>query len=204
MGAAFLTAGISLYSFGTHHSNSSASAPTPKREDLSPKSASTAPVTLKTATSLSTFPVNDQSFLENLNIPYGFAIDPIHNRLIWTSSSNETFMWANLNGSEITSVESNFEEPYHIQIETSFGYDLFFLDNGALKQITVDTQLGSSSEKTLLDVDQNNVHGLGFDDVWNTLYIGDQFGRPNYAISLALDNKNIEAVPITPLNTTQP
>lgn len=144
--------------------------------------------------------IKQTAFLDQLSIPYGFANDPIHNRLVWTSGGNETFMSANLDGSEVATIQSNFEDPYLIRFETPYGHKILFYADGSLRLKEIDSQMDTTSETILLKLQEHELHGLGFDDVLNTVYIGDQFGQPTLAILIPSDDEPIVAIPMTLLN----
>jgi len=148
--------------------------------------------------------IKDPMFLDQLSTPYGFALDPIHQRLLWTSSGNETFMFANLDGKMPSAIQSSFEEPYPIKVETSFGYKLLFVADGALKLKEYDLQLQTNSEVVLLELDTQEVHGLGFDEALDTIYIGDQYGQPAFVIVLPYDDETIVVKSVTHLNSEFP
>jgi hypothetical protein len=140
------------------------------------------------------------AFLDQLSTPYGFANDPIHDRLIWTSGGNGTFMSAKLDGSEITAIQSNFEDPYLIRIETPYGHKMIFYADGSLRLREIDNQMDTSSQTVLLSLQESELHGLAFDDLVNTVYIGDQFGQPSLAILIPAGDEPITATPLTLLN----
>jgi hypothetical protein len=144
--------------------------------------------------------IKQPTFLNQLSTPYGFARDPIHHRLIWTSGANETFMSAKLDGSEVTTIQSNFEDPYLIRIETPYGHKMLFYADGSLRLREIDSQMNTSSETVLLRLQEQQLHGLGFDDDVNTVYIGDQFGQPSLAILIPTDDQPVVAISMTLLN----
>lgn len=144
--------------------------------------------------------IKQPSFLDQLSTPYGFASDSLHQRLIWTSGGNETFMSANLDGSEVSKIQSNFESPYLIRIETPYGHKTLFYADGSLMLRETDSQLDSSTETILIHLQEHEFHGIGFDDAADTVYIGDHFGRPSLEIRLPIDDKPIVAIPMTLLN----
>jgi hypothetical protein len=144
--------------------------------------------------------IKQTAFLDQLSTPYGFANDPIHNRLVWTSGGNETFMSANLDGSEVATIQSNFEDPYLIRFETPYGHKILFYADGSLRLKELDSQTDTTSETVLLKLQQHELHGFGFDDVVNTVYISDQFGQPSLAILIPSDDDPVVAIPMTLLN----
>jgi len=148
--------------------------------------------------------IKQSAFLDQLSTPYGFANDFIHDRLIWTSSGNETFMSANLDGSEVSKIQSNFESPYPIRIETPYGHKMLFYADGSLRLRETDRQMDSSTETVLLRLQEHEFHGLGFDNVANTVYIGDHFGRPSLAVLIPIDDEPVVAIPMTLLNPNNP
>ncbi|RBP50612.1 hypothetical protein [Arenicella xantha] len=126
-----------------------------------------------------------QAFIADLNAPYGFAIEPIGNRLIWSSSGDATFKTANQDGSQVTSLLSNFENPFELLVESSFGHTRYLYLDGAIQVQTVDTELDTRDDRVLLNLPSQPLHGMGFDEATNTLYLGDQYGRPALAIDLS-------------------
>lgn len=142
----------------------------------------------------------DADFLAELNNPYGFSIEPLSQKLIWTSSGDETFKVANPDGTDVTAVQTNFEAPYHIKVENPFGYTLYFYADGMLIKKVVDTQLGEESEEVLLELKEQKIHGLGFNEKQGVLYLGDQFGQPALIVSLPINRDQPFIKRITPLN----
>ena len=149
--------------------------------------------------------IEDKVFLDQLKTPYGFSIEPFHNRLIWTSSEEATFKLARIDGAEITVITSNFEEPYLLKIDNSFGHTLFFHSEGRLIKKAFDAQLGSELESVLLDLGEQKIHGLGFDESSNILFIGDQYGQVSNAINLTDDGNIIvkNTILISPITTEE-
>jgi hypothetical protein len=131
----------------------------------------------------------DDEFLSQLNQPYAFGVDPTSQRLIWTSAGDETFKSANSDGSYIRVIPTNFEDPYDLRIDTSFGHTLYLISDGRLQRRTFDFESGTHTDTSLLTLPSEAVHGLGYDDQSNTLYLGDSLGRPRFAISLNDEQK---------------
>ena len=127
---------------------------------------------------------NSDDFTQQLSHAYGFAVDSEAQKLYWTSSSTAAFKRADLDGAHVEEIRSNFEAPYHIVIENSFGHSMYFFSEGAIRKRQVDTQLNTETETLLLKIAKENIHGLGFDETLNQLYVGDKYGQINSIIEL--------------------
>lgn len=131
-----------------------------------------------------------RDFLAQLNQPYAFGIvAPSGTSLIWTSAGDQTFQVANRDGSSIRDIQSNFEDPYDLRIDTSFGHTLYLISDGQLQRRTLDFESETHTDMSLLTLPSEAIHGLGYDDQSNTLYLGDSLGRPRFAISLSDEPK---------------
>lgn len=131
----------------------------------------------------------DEEFLSQLNQPYAFGVDPTSRRLIWTSAGDETFKTANSDGSDIRAIPTNFEDPYDLEIDSSFGHTLFLISEGTVRRRTVDLQANTHTDTVLFTLPTETIHGLGYDEHTNMLYLGDSLGRPRFAISLSDEPK---------------
>lgn len=127
---------------------------------------------------------NNHNFTQQLSQTYGFAIDPRQQKLYWTSSGDESFKRAELDGSHIEDIQSNFEAPYHIAIENSFGTELYYYSDGAIRRRVIDTQIGTDTEALLLKTPMARLHGLGYDESLNQLYLGDEHGQIHSIVEL--------------------
>ncbi|GGZ97994.1 hypothetical protein GCM10008090_02910 [Arenicella chitinivorans] len=125
---------------------------------------------------------HSKNFLSQLNQPYAFGVIPPSSALVWTSAGDQTFKVADADGNNIRTIESNFEDPYDLTIASSYGHTLLFISEGAIHRHSVDHQAGTRQEQRLLSLPSQAVHGLGFDSVSNTLYLGDSLGRAKFAI----------------------
>ena len=180
---------LAIYWLGSNHANVDVSEaprdPTPKT-DTAPKSENSPSRIRQTDhTTEAQQPVYaSEKFLTQLNQPYAFGIDPTSSRLIWTSAGDETFKTANTDGTDIRVILTNFEDPYELRIDSSFGHTQLFVSGGKVLRRSVDLQAGTHTDAVLLTLTEEASHGLGYDETSNTLYLGDHLGRPRFAISL--------------------
>ncbi len=108
---------------------------------------------------------------------YGLAYDPQNQKIYWTSTGDQVIKQANVNGTEIKALLTNFEAPYAIEVSSAANKTVYALVDNKITMSTFDS-LGNFIESiSLLNVDSSKVHGLALSNDQGTLFFCDQYGR---------------------------
>lgn len=157
-----------------------------------------------------------ESVVSGLDAPYGLALDPIAGVLVWTNSGGAGAVqsWNPATG-ELGTLQSEFEEPYAVVVESKIRIAYAVID-GSVVKVTEDYEgdsdateiivpgepepLPLSVRRSIVEVAPSGeledpvppIHGLALDLAAGVLYIADGYGMMARRVRLA--DKQVDAL----------
>ena len=113
---------------------------------------------------------------------YGFAQLHESGQIIWTNALSEQFKLASNLGRNVRPIQSSFEAPYALLLKSFFGHTTLVVEDDAIRWWSVDEQLNESERGVVLNLQGREVHGLGYDQDTQRLYVGDAQGQVAFYI----------------------
>ncbi|MBB3059891.1 hypothetical protein [Microbulbifer rhizosphaerae] len=141
-------------------------------EEISIEARSNKIVSINLATNVET------TLTEDTSTPYGVALSPSGDALYWTSSKDGVLKRKSMSGSVVETIKSNFVYPYQISYVNEYDNEEVFIHAaGWIGRLTLDSQGSLIKKEKLIQVEENEFHGLAFDEQRKLLFWMDFYGR---------------------------
>jgi len=137
----------------------------------------------------------ETTLTEDTSSPYGVALSPSGDALYWTSSKDEVLKRKSMSGNVVETIKSNFVPPYQIShLNEDDNKEVFIYVAGWIGCLTFDSQGKILKKEKLIQVQDNEFHGLALDEQRKLLFWMDFYGRVIGQMKLDNDTSRSDSV----------